>query len=261
EEQGKGGEEVDRVERSLREREEEVRKKQGRLGWERRKGRGAYEKTEAEQDLMTFLVEMGPSIDIPIHTLLQGLERRGKERYERILGKSGVEDVWESYCMEKTQRQRADVERRLDRVVGSSLGISWDEVKGALEGDRALLQSLPLAPDGSPQALEPLFHRYMSKRRAKAQEALTFMLQESKMLTYWLKEGGLDLSGIHRVLEEDARYHLMGYDPSLRDKLIREYLQGFGEQGQAVLLGKGMKRRGEGEDGIEEQDMDHGEED
>lgn len=173
-------------------------------------------------------------------------------------------------------------------MVGSSLGMTWDEVKERLEkklreGGKDDLEPL------DPQDLEPLFHRYLSRRRSKAQKDFEAMLQESKAFHFSMAQGDLVDMGKMRSLfqvseneklkrkeekeeeeddlsdeltkellsyQEDARYHAMGYDKELRESLLERAWQKSKEV-QGTRDRPNLKQ----EDQVEEQDMDNGDED
>lgn len=224
EEERKKLEKQERIERSLKERANQVQKEmQGHL-MEREKHRDMFKKKELVENFNILLIDLIRNPDISYRDAKKILKK--DHRYEMFenLGRTEKEDLFDEHINSLIRKKRKMFIELLEETKEIRLNSSWREVRRLIKEDPRYLQL-------SERRCEKEFEHFLREKLVKAKSDFKSLLRETKIITYKSRKLIDDtdqqhLADIISHLQNDKRYLDLDLIEDERRQLIIDYIEG-----------------------------------
>lgn len=213
-----------RVERSLKERANQVQKEmQGHL-LEREKHRDLFKKKELVENFNILLIDLIRNPDVTYRDAKKILKK--DHRYEMFenLGRTEKEDLFDEHINSLIRKKRKMFIELLEETREIKLNSSWREVRRLIKDDPRYLQL-------SERRCEKEFEHFLREKLVKAKSDFKCLLRETKIITYKSRKLIDDtdqqhLADIISHLQNDKRYLDLDLIEDERRQLIIDYIEG-----------------------------------
>lgn len=224
EEERKKLDKQERIERSLKERANQVQKEmQGHLA-EREKHRNMFKKQELIENYNILLIDLIRNPDLSYREAKKILKKDHRYSILDGLSRTEKEDLFDDHINNLIRKKKKLFIDLLEETKEIKLNSSWREIRRLIKEDPRYLQL-------SDRRCEKEFEHYLRDKLIKAKNDFKQLLKETKIITYKSRKMIDDtdqqhLADIISHLQNDKRYLDLDLIEDERRQLIIDYIEG-----------------------------------
>ncbi|KAH3791103.1 hypothetical protein DPMN_169314, partial [Dreissena polymorpha] len=223
-------EKQERVEASIRKREEEVRSSLSTSLREREKERELHKKDEAIQLFNALLVDLVRNSEALWRDTRKQLRKDHRWELASLLEREEKETLFEEHIKALAKKSKDMFHKLLDETPDLTLSSSWKEVKKMIKEDPRYTKF-----SSSDRRREAEFDEYLRERYVTAKSEFRELLKETKLITYnsrgKLQESDAHMNDIIKILENDKRYLTLEPVADERRKILISYIDDLDKKG------------------------------
>lgn len=222
-------EKQERIEASIKKREEEVQRTLSTSLRERDKEREQHKKDEAIQHFNALLADLVRTTEMSWRETRKQLRKDHRWELTDTLDKEEKEKLFEFHIEGLTKRNKDMFHKLLDETE-ISLTSTWKEVKKMIREDPRFSKF-----SSSDRKREKVYSEYMSEKFVNAKTEFRELLKETKAITFKTKQmvddNGGHLDEIQKILENDKRYLTLECVPDDRRKILMMHIEELERKG------------------------------
>jgi len=223
-------EKQERIEASLRKREEEVKKSLSSSLRDRDKEREQHKKDEAVQLFNALLADLVRNSEASWRDTRKQLRKDHRWELASLLERDEKEKIFEEHIEALSQKNREMFHKLLNETSGITLSSSWKEVKKLIKEDPRFTKF-----SSSDRRREKEFDDYLREKYVQAKAEFRELLKETKLITYASKQKMLESDAhwndIIKILENDKRYLNLEPVAEERKKILMGYIDDLDKKG------------------------------
>ncbi|PVD29410.1 hypothetical protein C0Q70_08661 [Pomacea canaliculata] len=228
-EERKEREKQERIEASIKKREEEVQRSLSQSLKERDKEREQHKKDEAVQHFNALLADLVRNPESSWRETRKQLRKDHRWDLTEQLDKEEKEKLFEAHIENLTRRNK-DMFHKLLEETAISLTSSWKEVKKLIKDDPRYSKF-----SSSDRKREKEFNEYMHEKFVNAKTEFRELLKETKTITHKTKkaieENENHLADIEKILQNDKRYLTLDCVQDERRSILMQYINDLDRKG------------------------------
>lgn len=228
-EQEKAREKQERIEASIKKREEEVKQSLSTSLRERDKEREQHKKDEAIQHFNALLADLVRNYEVTWRDTRKQLRKDHRWELTDSLEKEEKEKLFDTHIEGLFKRNKNMFHTLLDET-DISLTSTWKEVRKQIKEDPRYVKF-----SGSDRKREKEFTDYMREKFVNAKADFRELLKETKVITFQtrklVEENEAHLDDIEKVLENDKRYLTLDCVPDERKKILVSHIEELERKG------------------------------
>ncbi|XP_059155432.1 transcription elongation regulator 1-like isoform X2 [Physella acuta] len=228
-EERKEREKQERIEASIKKREEEVKQSLSSSLRERDKEREQHKKDEAIQHFNALLADLVRNNEVTWRDTRKQLRKDHRWELTDSLERDEKEKLFDTHIEGLYKRNRSMFHSLLDETE-ISLTSTWKEVKKQIKEDPRYSKF-----SSSDRKREKEFTEYMHEKFVNAKADFRELLRETKVITYktkkFLDETEGHLEDIEKVLENDKRFLTLECVPDERRKILLSHIDELYQKG------------------------------
>lgn len=218
----------ERINASIRKREEEVRAQKEVYEKDREKEREMHQYDKAVQHFRALLADMVKDSQFTWKETRRSLRKDPRWVAVEMLDKNEKEDLFDEHINEIKDRKKKSFRKLLDES-DIPLDAEWRDIRRKVKEDPRYLKF------GATESREEEFDAYMKEKTTIARAEFRDLLQECKLITYKSKklaeENPNHIKDINATLKKDKRYLTMSALASERDRLLSSHLDDLHKRG------------------------------
>merc|ERR1719354_239302 len=218
----------ERINASIRKREEEVRAQKEVYEKDRQKEQEHHQYEKAVQHFRALLADMVKDTQYSWKETRRSLRKDPRWAAVESLDKNEKEDLFEEHIKEIREKRKKSFRRLLDDS-DVALDAEWRDIRRKVKDDPRY------AKFGATESREEEFDAYMKEKITSARAEFRDLLQECKLITYKSKKMADDnpnhLKDITETLKKDKRYLTMSALEKERDRLVSNHLEDLHKRG------------------------------
>lgn len=222
-------EKQERIEASIKKREEEVQRTLSTSLRERDKEREQHKKDEAIQHFNALLADLVRTAESGWRDTRKQLRKDHRWDLTEQLDKEEKEKLFEAH-IEGLNKRNKDMFHKLLDETEISLTSTWKEVKKQIKDDPRYSKF-----SSSDRKREKVYSEYMSEKFVSAKTEFRELLKETKAITYktkkMIEENESHLEEIEKILENDKRYLTLECVPEDRRKILCLHIEEMERKG------------------------------
>ncbi|KAL3865336.1 hypothetical protein ACJMK2_006934 [Sinanodonta woodiana] len=229
-EERKEREKQERIEASIRKREEEVKQTLSNSLRERDKEREQHKKDEAIQQFNALLADMVRNAEATWRDTRKQLRKDHRWDVDDLLTREEKEKLFEEHIENLSKKSKEIFHKLLDETSGITLSTSWKEVKKMIKDDPRYNKF-----SSSDRKKEKEFDDYLREKYVQAKADFRELLKETKLITYkskrLIEENESHYADIEKILQNDKRYLTLDCVPEERKKILVAYMDDLDRKG------------------------------
>lgn len=229
-EERRNREKQERVQESMRKREEEVKQSLSSSLRERDKEREQHKKDEAIQLFNALLADLVRNSESSWRDTRKQLRKDHRWELASLLEREEKEKLFEVHLENLTKKNREMFHKLLDETPEISLSSSWKEVKKLIKEDPRYSKY-----SSSDRRREKEFDDYLREKYVQAKADFRELLKETKLITYksrkMMEESDSHWHDIEKILQNDKRYLVLDCVGEERKKILVSYIEDLDRKG------------------------------
>jgi len=218
----------ERINASIRKREEEVRAQKEVYEKDREKEREHHQYEKAVQHFRALLADMVKDTQYSWKETRRSLRKDPRWSAVDSLDKSEKEDLFDEHIKDIRDKRKKSFRKMLDDN-DMGLDAEWREMRRKVKDDPRYIKF------GATESREEEFDAYVKEKTTIARAEFRDLLQECKLITYkskkTLEENPNHLKDIASILKKDKRYLTMSALDKERDRLLNNYVEELHKRG------------------------------
>ncbi|XP_057307232.1 transcription elongation regulator 1-like isoform X2 [Hydractinia symbiolongicarpus] len=214
----------ERIEASIRKREEEVRAQKEVYEKDREKERGLHQHDKAVQHFKALLADMVKDTQFSWKETRRSLRKDPRWSALEVLEKSEKETLFNNHIRDIKDKRKKSFRRLLDEA-DVPLDAHWREVRRQIKDDPRY------AKFGTSELREEEFETYLREKLTAARTDFRELLRETKLITYKTKDSPNHMKDVASILKKDKRYHVMSALSSERERMIKSHIDDLYKRG------------------------------